>query len=78
MFDKYIVLELEDGTPFGVGYVEKENMIVADLRLTPFEDFEDRVKNGYRFLVQHKDILADIVKRFDLIGEEGFYIAGGF
>lgn len=76
MFDKFIVMELNDGRPFCVGYIKKDDMIVAELRETPFDDYDNRIINGYRYLVEHKEMIAEIVEKFKIDGAKGFYIAG--
>ena len=76
-FDKFIVMELNDGRPFCVGYIEKDDMIVAELRETPFDEYGDRIVNGYRYLVEHKKMIVEIIEKLKIDGAKGFYIAGG-
>lgn len=76
-FDKFMVMELNDGRPFCVGYIEKNDMIVAELRETPFDEYSDRIKNGYRYLVEHREMIVKIVEKFKIDGAKGFYIAEG-
>lgn len=77
-FDKFVMLKLDDGRPFCVGYIKEDNIIVAELRETLFDDYSDRIANGSRYLAEHKDMIVDIVKRFEINGAEGFYIAGDY